>query len=171
MKRSPTPAVLLLLALFATTTTVAANQPIPPPTVDDLAWFEGRWVGQLGESIIEEHWSGVDGGTIIGMFRVVSAGKSTPNRVGLYEFWAVEPGDHGPELRMRHFSPGLTAWEEKDAPLVFRVVATGERMVAFEVEEENGPVRLTYTRPEEDRLVAELLEEGETRRFEYRRME
>jgi hypothetical protein len=171
MKRSLSLAALLLLALLATATSAAAKEPLPPPTVADLAWLEGRWVGQLGDSTIEEHWSGVDGGTIIGMFRVVSTKKTTPNRIGLYEFWAVEPGDAGPELRMRHFSPGLTAWEEKDAPLVFRVVAHGERTVAFEVEEEKGPVRLTYTLTEDDLLVAELLEEGETQRFEYRRME
>ena len=160
----------LLLTLFATRTATAA-EPNPPPAVADLAWLEGRWVGELGDSTIEEHWSGVAGGTLVGMFRVVSPQETTPNRVGLYEFWAVEPGDAGPELRMRHFDPGLTAWEAKDAPLVFRLVAHGERTVTWEVEEEKGPVRLTYTRPEADRLVAELLEEGKTRRFEYRRME
>lgn len=168
MKRSSIPVVLLVLSSLAFAAT-AAEAPAPP-TVDDLAWIEGRWVGQLGDSTIEEHWSGVDGGTIIGMFRLVSTEKETPNRIGLYEFWSVEPGDGGPELRLRHFSPGLTAWEEKDAPLVFRLVTHGERTVTWEADEEKGPVRLTYTLAEDDLLVAELLEEGKTLRFEYRRM-
>lgn len=169
MKRSSIPLVLLVLSSLALAAT-AAEAPAPL-TVDDLAWIEGRWSGQLGSSTIEEHWSGVDGGTIIGMFRLVSGKKEGANRIGLYEFWAVEPGEHGPELRMRHFSPGLTAWEEKDAPLVFQLVTHGERTVTWEVEEENGPVRLSYTLTEDHLLVAELLEEGKTSRFEYRRME
>lgn len=38
-------------------------------TPADLVWMAGQWKGQHGQDIIEEHWSGFDAGTLMGMFR------------------------------------------------------------------------------------------------------
>ena len=38
-------------------------------SVFDLSWLSGAWYGQVGDDLIEEHWSGPAAGTLMGMFR------------------------------------------------------------------------------------------------------
>ena len=37
----------------------------------DLAWLSGSWLGRNGDDPVEEHWSPLGGGTLMGMFRWV----------------------------------------------------------------------------------------------------
>ena len=167
---------LLLLTFSAIVANASpAERPLLVATdIEDLGWLEGRWVGSMGESVIEEHWSAPEGNTIIGMFRLVKApaegGDAGAARIGFSEFWTVEPGPHGPRLFLRHFSPGLVGWEDKESPLVFEPVATGERSITWEVEKPEGKVRLAYRSPDPDTLIAELHEpDGSTPTFTYKR--
>ena len=95
--------VLALLALLAA-----------PPQLEDLAFIAGHWKGPGGVTAIEEVWSKPSGDAMIGMFRIVSGGKTR-----MTEFMAFEQRENGPVLVMRHFGPGLVAREEKEAPLVW----------------------------------------------------
>ncbi len=152
-----------------------AAEPAAMPRVAELGWLEGQWVGSMGEAVIEEHWSAPEGNTIIGMFRLVKApaegGDPGAARIGFTEFWTVEPGPNGPRLLLRHFSPGLVGWEDKEAPLVFEPVAAGERSITWEVDKPEGTVRLAYPSPDPDTLVAELHEpDGSTPTFTYKRV-
>lgn len=151
-----------------------AVAPAAMPEVAELGWLEGRWVGSMGDATIEEHWSAPEGNVIIGMFRLVKApaegGDPGAARIGFSEFWTVEPGPNGPRLLLRHFSPGLVGWEDKEAPLVFEPVAAGERSITWQVEKPEGTVRLTYRSPDPDTLIAELHEpDGSTPTFTYKR--
>jgi hypothetical protein len=123
------PPVLMLLAASA--------------GLGDFAFIAGHWKGTMGGSTIEEVWSKPGGGSMIGMFRLVSNGKTR-----LTEFMAIVQREAGPVLVMRHFGGGLIAREEKDAPLVWTV----------EKVEANHAVFLLAT--EGSRL--EFLRDGET---------
>lgn len=146
-----------------------------PVTVADLDWLAGHWVGELDGAVIEEHWSTPGGSVVMGMFRWVKpqedGAPAGANRIALYELFAIEPGDDGrPVLRLRHFSPGLVAWEDKDAPLELRLVESGDKRAVWETSGEDGPVRLEYRRPEPDLLLAVLVDGDKRTEFHYRRV-
>lgn len=84
--------------------------------MQSLAWLANTWVGTLGTDTIEEHWTSAQANTMMGMFRRFDA-----EAVKFYEFLAIELEADIPYLRMVHFSPGLTSWEEKGSPTEFRL--------------------------------------------------
>lgn len=85
------------------------TDPLTGVTAGDLNWLAGAWLGQRGEDLVEEHWSGVAGGALMGMFRWLHG-----DAVRFYELLVIEPQDGGLVLRIKHFDPGLVGWEEKD---------------------------------------------------------
>lgn len=171
----------LLVAAVVLLWTTAAVVPLraeettaaPTLTVSDLAWLAGQWQGELNGALIEEHWSTPAGGVIMGMFRWVKpaeeGAREGANRIALYELFVLEPDDEGqPVLRLRHFSPGLVAWEEKDAPMELRLVEAGPNRALFQKQGGDEAVRLEYSRPEPDELLAILVDGGKRTEFQYR---
>jgi len=99
--------------------------PLPGATADRLRWMTGRWLGADGETRIEEIWSPVDAGILMGTFRWLEGGAPR-----FYEFMLVKPGPKSLELHIKHFGPDLVGWEEKDASTAFDLVqATGREAV------------------------------------------
>jgi hypothetical protein len=109
--------------------TTAQRPPAPVvngPLVQDLAFLTGRWRGGIQGGLFDEEWSQPSADTMMGMFRYMENGK-----VQFYEFMVIEAGPGGPLLRVRHFDPGLTGWEEKNTPLSFTVDSYTESQVVF----------------------------------------
>jgi hypothetical protein len=99
------------------------------PAPDDLSWLEGSWKGRLGEETIEETWSPPGGGTLMGMFRWIKE-----DRVSFYELIVIEQAEEGVMMRIKHFSPGLKGWEEKDRAVDFLLVQLdGTEAVFFQM--------------------------------------
>ncbi len=46
-----------------------------PGLIDDLAWMAGAWVTDK-DPVTEEHWSSPAGGTMMGMNRTISGGRT-----------------------------------------------------------------------------------------------
>ena len=136
--------------------------------LEDLAWIAGHWQGELGESVIEEVWAEPAGGTMMGMFRLVKGTKTA-----FYEFMAIEQTPDGLQLRLRHFHPGLLAWEEKDTPMVFRLERHADGEAVFTRTDEPKPERLIYRKEGPGGLVIVLEKEREGKKtrqeFRYRR--
>ncbi len=131
----------------------------------DFAFIAGHWKGTLGGSSIEEVWSKPDGDAMMGMFRLVSNGKTR-----LTEFMAIEQREAGPVLVLRHFGGGLIAREEKDAPLVWTVEKVEANHAVFLLATEGS--RLEFARDGET-LTITLVKpaaDGKQRRtpFKYR---
>lgn len=106
------------------------RQPAPVitgPLVQDFSFLTGRWRGGIsGGGLFDEEWSEASADTMMGMFRYMENGK-----VQFYEFMVIEATPSGPVLHLRHFDPGLTGWEEKNAPLTFTVDSSSEKQVVF----------------------------------------
>jgi len=100
--------------------------PLAGATVDRLGWMVGRWAGADGDTRIEEIWSPPDAGIMIGVFRWLKEGETS-----LYEFMLLKPGSAGLELHIKHFSPDLVGWEEKDASTAFDLVEVNGREAVF----------------------------------------
>lgn len=152
IRRLPLLAALALLA-GALPALAADAKPKPPASVADLAWIAGEWRGTMGDSDLREEWSTPAGGAMAGSFRWISGGK-----VRMYEFLVIEDSPEGPVLVFRHFSPGLIAREEKDAPLRCPLTGGGPREAAFACT--GTPTKLTF-RSSADASLTVLLERHE----------
>jgi len=130
-----------------------ATQPPAPvvngPLVQDLSFIAGNWRGGVAGGLLDEEWSPPSAESMIGMFRYMEAGK-----VKFYEFMAIEATEAGPVLRLRHFDPGLAAWEDKSAALSLPVAGFSENQVIFESNDKS--TRLTYRRSSADSLTVIL---------------
>ncbi len=92
----------------------------------DLAWMVGNWSGLHGTDPIDEYWSVLGAGTLMGMFRWVHEG-----RVRFYEFMTLEREGEELILRIKHFNPGLVGWEEKDESKEFVLVRLEKQEAVF----------------------------------------
>jgi hypothetical protein len=136
-------------------------------SVATLGWLVGSWEGRLGESVIEEAWLPPVDGEMLGSFRW---SKAPP----LYEALLIAEEDGAAVLWLRHFGPGLKAWEDRDGALRFDAVTLEPGRAVFESEEDGKRVRLGYERKGDDGLLAWLEttepgSEAERLEFSYRR--
>lgn len=99
----------------------------PPATLAEMKWMEGRWTGKALGGEVEEIWSAPQAGAMLGLFRLVRDGKPV-----FYELMTVVEEKGSLVLRLKHFNPDLTGWEEKDQSEEFRLVAIRDGAVHFE---------------------------------------
>lgn len=93
-------------------------------TINDIAWLAGNWNGTGLGGVSEEVWSKPNGGIMMGSYRLIIGGKPI-----FYEMmWMLEL-EGTLILRLKHFSPELVGWEEKDKTVDFKFVnKSGNRM-------------------------------------------
>jgi len=125
-------------------------------TVSDLSWLSGAWYGQVGDDLIEEHWSGEAAGTLMGMFRWIHEGQ-----VRFYELLTIEPDGDIWLMRIKHFGPGLIGWEEKDQAVTLALVGLQTGEAIFYRLGSDEPLWLFYRMEDENMLVA-FFERDET---------
>jgi hypothetical protein len=121
------------------TLTAPASVPSPPAALRDLAWLAGDWHGTGLGGQTDEAWSAPAGGAMMGMFRLVRDGK-----VVFYEFLTLVEHEGSLLLKLKHFNPDLTGWEEKANFVTFRLLKTTPDAAYF-----GG---LTFRRAGADRL-------------------
>jgi Domain of unknown function (DUF6265) len=85
--------------------------------ITDLAWIQGRWVGEGLGGTVEEIWSPPMGDSMLGMFRLVKNGK-----VVFSEHCVIVEAEGSLVLRVKHFDANFKAWEEKDVSVNFPLV-------------------------------------------------
>lgn len=130
-------------------------------TIDDLAWITGTWVTDLEDQALEERWSPPMANAMTGSFRWTRDGA-----VWLYEFLLIEETEDGIFYHLRHFGPGSQAWEERDAPLTYRLSTAAPGNAVFESVTTPGDAFI-FTR-EDDQLTIEIRsQDGDPRRFVY----
>ncbi len=130
----------------------------PPATIEDVAWLEGRWIGEGLGGCAEENMSPPVAGEMMGMFRQMNADGA----LRFYEFYTIAEHDNSLLWRIKHFSPNLEGWEEKDKSTEFKLVAIEGQTAHF-----NG---LTYALTGKDTLRAAVAIDGqETANFSFRR--
>jgi len=98
----------------------------PAATLADMAWLIGRWKGTGLGGVSEEIWAEPVGGVMMGMYRLVINGKPS-----FYEFMHLSEEQGSLVLKLKHFNPDLTAWEEKDRFVAFPLVKLGEKEALF----------------------------------------
>jgi hypothetical protein len=99
----------MLFALFVVAGPVTARaQTASSTTTKDLDWLAGRWEGTMasGQGVADVTFAPAAAGLITGVMRLVSDGK-----ILVVELISISDTPNGPEMRFRHFSSTLDAYE------------------------------------------------------------
>ena len=90
----------------------------PAATLADATFLVGRWTGTAFGEKMEESWSEPTGGSMVGTFKLFNGDKPA-----MYEIMLLTVEDGTLSLKVKHFNPDFTAWEDKEDFVNFRLVA------------------------------------------------
>jgi hypothetical protein len=126
-------------------------------SIEDMAWIAGSWKGDGMGGQFEETWNAPMGGEMMGMFKLVSDGE-----VKFYEIMAIVPEKGSYVLRLKHFSPGLVGWEEKDKSVEFPLLTASSDEVRFD--------GLTFQKSDEGMSIEVLVgeDDGQSKRIKFK---
>jgi len=97
----------------------------PPATLDGMAWLAGSWTGEGLGGQVDEIWSPPQAGAMMGMFRLLREGKTA-----FYELMTLVEENGSLVLRVKHFNPDLTGWEDKGESVDFALITDdGDRFL------------------------------------------
>lgn len=96
-------------------------------TLDDIAWLVGSWSETAFGSQVEEVWNAPSADSMVGMFKLFDEDKG----VKFYELLLIKPEGKSLVLSLKHFTPGFTAWEEKEDFITFKLVKIEKDAVHF----------------------------------------
>ncbi|BBC71383.1 conserved hypothetical protein [Altererythrobacter sp. B11] len=130
----------------------------PAAVIADLAWLAGSWEGPgIGGAPAQESYSAPFGGTMAGTF-VQEDGKGG---VMFYEFIQLAEDGGSLVMRLKHFGPDMTGWEEPAEFASFPLIAREGGNWYFDglTLERQGPdvLRIAVRVREDDGSTSELL--------------
>ena len=114
-------ALALTVPLAAQETRVAPEGHVPPPAaIEQADWLVGDWVGTgIDGAEAAESWLPPSGDTMVGLF--VQEKPDGGLMFTEHMYLAEEGGSL--VLKLKHFNPDLTGWEEKDGMVRFRLLS------------------------------------------------
>ena len=115
--------LITLLALLIGSFSVSDSYKVYPTEVpsantfdiEDFSWLVGSWTGDGFGGTSHETWAEPVNGTMMGMYRHINA----DGELVFYEFLLLDETG----LRLKHFHPDLTGWEEKDDMVTFEMIS------------------------------------------------
>lgn len=134
MRRS----ISLMLILCLTQATLAQSQRTentytldnpedrPAASLEDVSWLVGNWSGEAFGAEFEQHWNPASGGSMVGLFKLLDG-----NEVSFYELLLLVEEEGSLSLKVKHFNPDFTAWEEKQDYITFRYIMSEDDAVHF----------------------------------------
>lgn len=133
-------------ARSAATNTLAA--PASKTTLADFAWLAGRWEGVWGPRIAQQVWTPPRAGVMLGTFQLTENDKTL-----VIELFTLLEKPDGIELRLRHFTPSLTAWE-KSGPAILKFASSDTKTMVFENPNDGEPKRASIERIDADTYIS-----------------
>ncbi len=112
-------------------------------SIEDFAFLQGLWVGTGFGGVSEEMWMPASDGSMFGIFK-----QSSEAGITFTEFMEITQVADEFVLRLKHFNPDFTGWEEKGENVTFRLQSVAPNQAVF-----NG---LSYTLVDENHLRIEL---------------
>lgn len=113
--------------LTKNTLNFSEGQKPAPATIKDIEWLAGGWRGFAFGGISEDMYSKPEGGTMVGTYRLIKDGKPI-----FYEFVLIAEEKGSLVIRLKHFNPDLTGWEEKDKSVSFWFIKKDKSRMYFE---------------------------------------
>jgi hypothetical protein len=96
---------------------LAEGEQPPEATLDDAQWLVGSWAGTAFGKRFEEVWNPASAGSMVGMFKLFG-----DDGVAMYELMVLTVENGTLSLKIRHFNPDFTAWEDKTEDVTLRLV-------------------------------------------------
>ena len=148
----PRLAVLLIIELNLT----AQAQTQPKPTINDLSWFAGCWEANMRGNQVNEQWMKPAGGTMLGMARTVTMGKTIE-----FEFTQIREDKDGAIYYI--------AKPSSQAEASFKLVKLEHKEAVFENLQHDFPQRIIYRQESDGSLFArvEANDKGKIRGLDY----
>ena len=135
---------MLKTCVFAAMFAIAILINPQTPTLTDIAWISGDWQTEPGgKRQIEEHWTNVAGGSMLGMSRTVAGEKTVE-----FEYLRIEQRADGiyyvahPQARC----PGTD----------FKLTRASSTEAVFENPQHDFPKRIIYRKGADDSLTASI---------------
>jgi hypothetical protein len=136
-----------------------SDKPAPAFKIDDLAWLSGDWETAPGRMQIDEHWTKIAGGSMIGMSRTVAGGRTV-----FFEYLRIEA--RGAEI---HYVAHPKA---RNPGTDFKLVKLTGQEAVFENPAHDFPKRIIYRKNADGSLTARIEGDGTEREkpqdFQYR---
>jgi hypothetical protein len=111
---------------FAQVRQLEADQSPGKGKVEDLSWIIGYWTGPGLGGECEEVWMPAVDGHMVGTFRFWMQGELV-----FSEFMNLVQEGESVSMKLKHFNPDLSGWEEKEEWTTFRLIELGENKVWF----------------------------------------
>jgi hypothetical protein len=96
---------------------LAAGEAAPAATLEDVDWLAGDWLGTAFGQTFEEVWNPPSAGSMVGLFKLIGN-----EGVEFYELMLLTVDAGTLSLKVKHFNPDFTGWEEKAGFVDFRLV-------------------------------------------------
>jgi hypothetical protein len=131
---------------------VPPGAPTAPPaqktTLAEFAWLAGHWQGSWGPRLAQQAWMPPKAGVMLGTFQLAENDKTL-----VLEVFTLTEETNGIELRIRHLTPSLVAWEKSGA-IVLNLASTDSKSAVFENPMNGQPKRAVFTRLDADTFVS-----------------
>ena len=108
-----------LLSQFATAQQATVS-------ITDFDFLQGYWQGTGFGGQSEEIWMPPVDGRMFGIFK-----QSQDAELVFTEFMEIVESEEGFILRLKHFNPDFSGWEEKDDSVVFKLTSVSENKAIF----------------------------------------
>ena len=150
----------LVLATLVSVQGAAAQTPGRASDAPTPGWLAGCWEMRVGELVVEEQWTALRGGSMLGMSRVLRSGDLAGHELMVLRAvgsgWVYEAHPSG------------------QSPASFTSTAITDTSIVFSNPEHDFPQTITYSRVGADSLVARTAGGGGERPrasvFRYRRV-
>jgi hypothetical protein len=123
---------------------LADGEQHPEATLEDANWLIGSWTGTAFGKRFEEVWNPPSAGSMVGMFKLFG-----DDGVAMYELMVMTVEDGTLSLKIRHFNPDFTAWEDKTEDVTLRLVKKDDDALHFGT--------ISFYRRSDDRIDAYVL--------------
>ena len=98
----------------------------PAATLEDVAWLVGSWEGEAFGGTFEEVWNPPSLGSMVGFFKFMG-----DEAVAFYELMLLVEEEGSLSLKVKHFNPDFSAWEEREEYVDFRFVSADDDVIHF----------------------------------------
>jgi hypothetical protein len=136
-----------VVVLSAALAAVSPPAPVAPHVIEDVGWLAGCWTNAAGERRMDEQWMAPAGGTMFGMSRTVSKGRTVASEFlelrqeGTEVFYIARPsGQAEARFRLVEAAPGRAVFENRahDFPQVIRYTRNADGSLLAQIEGPRG---------------------------------
>ena len=102
-------------------------QEIKSPKITDFKWLAGSWVGNGFGGVSQEAWTEPTANSMVGVYKHYQDDKIT-----FYEFLNISETEGEISLKLKHFSPDMNGWEEKEDFVEFPLLRATATKIEFD---------------------------------------